>query len=156
MIAYLYQVQSALKARGVLRARLRPHPSDNPAWFTKFIDNEFYTLDTRPLANTLADSSLVVGPVSTVFLEAIQAGINYLVYEPGSLEVDTVGLERIPPFDRSDSRLTVCYTVSELEGALGALRPVDTSILRDYLGSGLDLNPVIRLIQDAPSPALSH
>lgn len=156
MIAYLYQVQSALKSRGILQARLRPHPSDNPDWFKKFIDNGFYTLDTRPLAQALADSSLVVGPVSTVFLEALQSGVNYLVYEPGTPEVDTVGLERIPPFDRSDPRLTVCYTVPELKDALAILRPVDTSILRDYLGSGLDLEPVIRLIQDPPRPALSH
>ena len=127
MILYLYEVQQVLLRFGVENVRCRLHPSINPKWISKFIDNKFYTLDYSSLENTIDNASLIIGATSTTFLECIQKGVNYIVYE----KKDTTSL--VPPFNGSDSRVPFANNTDELEELIRNKEIVDFSVLNDYM-----------------------
>ena len=78
---YIYEIGKVLKELGG-KAKLRMHPSENPDWYAKFIDTKFFVIDQDKLSASLANSTLVIGPVSTLFIDAINFGVSYIVYEP--------------------------------------------------------------------------
>lgn len=146
VILYLYQVQHVLQKLGVNHARVRPHPAINKDWVYGFLDKSFYTLDTDTFANSCAKSSLVIGATSTTFLEALMAGVNYIIYEP--LDSDQKGLlrsKRVPPFDGSGTSLEIANDMDQLEHLLksryqssprildGYIQPLDLTVIKSIL-----------------------
>jgi len=146
LILYLYSIKNALKKRGVRFVRFRPHPSENPNWYFKFIDPDFFKLDTMNLSDSLKHSSLVIGPTSTVFLESIYHGVNYLVYEPTIHDIDLVGYNPVPPFDGFNKKVPVANSEKELNHLLNDKSMVDPSIFDDYISTPFDISFINKLI----------
>ena len=147
LILYLSKIQSVLKSLGVNSVRLRPHPSMDAGWFYSFIDKAFFKEDTeRDINESLKKSSLVIGATSSVFLDALFAGVNYLIFEPAVNGTDLVNFPIVPPFDQSDKRAVVSQTEDELREALLNRLLVDPSILQDYIKPGFDLSFIKNLV----------
>ncbi len=70
IILYLYRIQKVLTAFGVRSVRLRPHPSENRNWYTKYFDPNFFKLNPYDLETSMKKATLVIGPSSTVFIES--------------------------------------------------------------------------------------
>lgn len=130
IVLYCYSVQSTLQKFGVKKARLRVHPSVNKEWIMKFVDKGFYTIDYLSLADSLRESSLVVGPTSTVWLESLMAGVNYMVYEP---LYDGTQRQLVPPFDGSDSLLKVAEDEEQLTELFHNMYQPDMEIVSKYV-----------------------
>jgi hypothetical protein len=145
-ILYLYLIEDALKRRGVHRARFRPHPSENGAWYQRYLDPQFYNLDTSPLGESLKEATLVVGPTSTVLLNALVSGVNYLVFEPLRNGLDLLGYPIVPPFDGSDACLPVAHDIDSFDELLRKRAQVDQRIAQDYLNDSFDLSAIKRII----------
>lgn len=146
LILYLYLIESTLKKIGVKRARFRPHPSESSQWYLKFIDNEFYEVDNKDLRRSLQESTIVIGPTSTVFLESLYEGVNYIGFEPSMNNVDLGNASLVPPFDGSDERLPVAKNEEELERIIKDKLKVDARIFNDYVKTPFDLSFVKTMI----------
>jgi hypothetical protein len=141
ILLYLWQIQSVLVQLGVSSVKFRPHPSMDIDWYYDFIDNDFFKQDLEKNINvSLKSSSLVIGPTSSVFLDALLAGVNYLVYEPVKNGKDIGNFPVVPPFDKSDPRVIVSQTMDQLKDALINNSLVDTSVILDYIEPNFDLN----------------
>lgn len=144
LIYYLGTLQQVLERIGVKSVRLRPHPSENIAWYKKWIDNRFYQMDVGPLSTALGRSSLVIGPTSTLFVESLVNGVNYVVFEP--LFLNGLGLDGnklVPPFDRSDGRVPVANSTEDLIEILASKKCADLSILEDYISEKFDTSQIL-------------
>jgi hypothetical protein len=140
LILYLYSVQNVLQRKGIKSVRFRPHPSENPNWYFRFIDPNFFILDTLKLSNSLIQSTLVIGPASTVFLESIFYGVNYIVYEPTINDLDLVGFKPALPFDGSNKKVPVAKNEIELNNLITDKIIVDPSIFNDYIQTPFDIS----------------
>ncbi|MFH1618675.1 MAG: hypothetical protein ABIG11_02105 [bacterium] len=147
-VLYLYSAQRALNKIGVRKARLRLHPSESARWYRRFLDDKFFAIDKEPLPASLARSSLVIGPTSTVFLESLLAGVNYLVYEPAVNGLDTVNYPLVPPFDGTERDVPVAQTEEALQTMLNARACVDSGALAGYIKTPFDLSIVAKLVSD--------
>ena len=145
-ILYLYSVQSILKAAGVRSARFRIHPCENSNWYMKFIDNEFFKLDKNNLSDSLKAASLVIGPTSTVLLEAVYYGVNYAVYEPCINDIDLVNFKLVPPFDGSDGRVPIAKSENELMALLMNRIKIDALFFKDYIKTPFDISCIKKYI----------
>ena len=145
-IIYLYSIEKVLKALGVKSVRLRVHQSENLEWYYKFIDKDFFIPDRDILETSLIKSTLVIGPTSTVFLEALYYGVNYLVYEPVTDGLDLSGYVPVSPFDGSDNRVPVAKNENELSLMLGSKKIVDSSVFYDYINTPFSLDFIKDLI----------
>ncbi|MGV8878718.1 MAG: hypothetical protein ACOH2A_06770 [Sphingobacteriaceae bacterium] len=133
-IVYLLSVQQTLKRLGVKKVLLRSHPSMNINWIMKFLDPDFFIPDMgNSLISSLNKSTLVIGPTSTVFLESIIHGVNYLIYEPQENGVDYTGVEVVPPFDGSDPEIAVAKNEADLYRLLKIHATYDADILSGYI-----------------------
>ena len=146
LIIYLEGIRNVLKAIGVKKVRLRVHPSENIDWYFKFIDRDFFVADNVLLRDSLKRSTLVIGPTSTVFLESIYYGVNYLVYEPASQNVDLSGFPLVPPFDGSDPKVPIAKNEAELLRMLKEKTLVDKTVFNDYVDTPFDPHEFIDLI----------
>ncbi len=146
LIVYLLSIQIALKKLNVTSVRLRPHPSENPEWYYQFIDKNFFIFDSDTLHVSLNKSSLVIGPSSTVFLESIYRGINYLVYEPVKENLDLMNYTLVPPFDGSDSRVPLARNEEELFYFLKNRIITDSTIFNDYIQTPFNMHFIKSLI----------
>ena len=147
LIVYLDQIKDTLRVLGAKGARLRVHPSEDIAWYLKFIDRDFFTADNEPLPDSLKKSSLVIGPTSTVFLEAIYYGVNYLIYEPTINGLDLTGYPPVPPFDGLDPKVPVAFNEADLKRLLTEKNLVDKTIFNDYIDTPFNIRGVIDLIK---------
>lgn len=134
LILYIFSVEKVLKSVGVKHARLRPHPINNKLWVDKFIDTDFYIMDTDSLSTSFKKATLAIGPTSSTFIEALRAGLTYLVYEP----VDNAGKTLIggllrPPFDGSDENLKVAFTEDQLKDMIEAGYSCNKTIMDKYI-----------------------
>jgi hypothetical protein len=145
IVLYLYEVQHVLERLNVKHARFRPHPSLNIDWVYGFLDTNFWSKDTQPLKESLNRASLVIGATSTVMLEAIMNGVNYLVFEPQEKGKDILRTNPIPPFDGKDEKLHVAFNENDLYYLLISKYQVNTTILDDYM-QPLDLSPIKKLL----------
>ena len=146
VVLYLYKVQKVLMRLGVKKARYRPHPSINKDWVVPFIDPSFYVLDTEPLSTSLNRSSLLIGSVSTVLLEALMHGVNYIAYDPKDENGHNMGgYKAVPPFDGSDEKLIMSNDETELEYMLKTNAITDYNLVHDYI-QGFDLSVIKELI----------
>jgi hypothetical protein len=139
-VYYLLMLESTLKDLGVKNVKLRVHPSENINWYYKFIDKNFFLIDNLKLDNSLKNSSLVIGPTSTVFLEALYYGVNYIVFEPLLNGLDLYCYEPIAPFDKSDFRVEIANSQSELKILLKNKYLVNKSILNDYFSTPFSMD----------------
>ena len=145
-ILYLGMVKKILKLNGINKARLRIHPSENPKWYIENIGCDFYELDSTNLSDSLLNSSLVIGPTSTVFLESIYNGVNYLVFEPTINDLDLINYHIVSPFDGSDKKIPVAKNENELDIILKEKVKVDSSCFSDYISTPFDLGFINKLI----------
>jgi hypothetical protein len=146
LLLYLFSIEKILIRFGVRSVRFRPHPSENANWYMKFINNDFYIIDKGNLPHSILNSTLIIGPTSTVFLESLYYGVNYLVYEPSLNNIDLINTLLVPPFDGSDSKIPVSKNEDELEYMLQNKIKVDPTCLKNYLTTPFDLSFVKNLI----------
>ncbi len=137
--SYLYTelVKNALKKAGVKSAILRLHPSESIAWYKRVIDTKFYSFDNLNLETSLNNSSIVIGPASTVILNTLLVGKNYIVFEPhGSKKgYDLFNYKIVPPFDGSDKNIITTFSESELYEVLKGNLHIDSEAFLDcYMG----------------------
>ncbi len=133
LITYLMSIQEVLLSYGVISARLRVHPSENFDWYKKHIDNTFFLQDNSTLENSLNRATLVIGPTSTIFLEALYQGVNYIVYEPIIDYIDMSGYKVVNPFDGSDERVPVAKNANDLSYILKSKIAVNPDVFYDYI-----------------------
>lgn len=148
LILYLFDVQYALKNIGVKKARLRLHPSESPLWYLSYIDTDFFTIDTLSLSESLSKSTLVIGPTSSLFFDAIYHGVNYLIYEPvydDGLDIlnDPVGY----PFDGGDTGIPVAKDVNELIGLLQSKKSVELQSIKEFIRPDFNIQEVMNILR---------
>jgi hypothetical protein len=147
MIYYLLTIEKVLKKNGVSHVRFRPHPHENTNWYLKFINKEFFIPDTRPLKKTLEDSTLVIGTLSTIVVEALYYGVNYILYDP----LDDNGRNvynhvSAPPFDGTDSYLAVANSMEELADLLRNRACTDIKFFDEYIKTPFDISFMKNLV----------
>ena len=154
----MYRLQGVLRSLGISRARLRPHPAESPLWYQEFIDNNFWSIDTEPLPESLQKSSLLIGPMSTVFIEAICNGVNYVIFEANDEYYNPAGylnLQPQCPFDGSDPRIPVARTETELVNIMNSRCAVEPSCLGDYIRPKFDPTVIAATVGRKPTSRLS-
>lgn len=114
IVLYLYKVQKVLSKMGVKQARFRPHPSISSDWVYGFLDQDFYKIDKDSLKKSLSKATVVIGATSTVFLQALTEGVNYIVFEPNENGENLIRSKLVPPFDGSDSFVQIANNENDL------------------------------------------
>jgi hypothetical protein len=146
VILYLYKVQHVLTKLGIKNARYRPHPSINKKWIIPFLDSNFYTLDNQPLTTSLKKASLVIGANSTIVLEALMHGVNYIAFDPKDENgVNMSGYKSVPPFDGSEEKLMLAQNEAELEKMIVDNVMTKYSLVHDFI-QDFDLSVLKELI----------
>jgi len=147
LLLYLYSVRKALAELGVKRARLRLHPSESAVWYRRFIDDDFYVIDRAPLDHSLSRASLVIGPTSTVFVESLIKGVNYLVYEPALAGRDVMNYPLVPPFDGTERGVPVANDERGLAVLLKTRTAVTPEALSGFIRAPFDTSKVCGLLR---------
>lgn len=141
---YLHMLEKVLKKLGIKKARYRIHPSLDKAWTHQFVDSGFYTVDDKPLTESLNKATLVIGSASSMLFDAIAHGVNYIMFEPQEEGRSLLGEKLIPPFDGADG-LLVAKDLDDLENMLrtkfqntfesvnGYIEPFNPSIIKNLL-----------------------
>lgn len=143
-LLYLFSLQKVLKKIGVYNVRLRIHPSERSEWYEQFIDTRFYEIDKLNLHDSINNSSLLIGPTSSVFLESIYYNTNYIVYEPSLMNNFHNFLA--PPFDKTDIRVPVAFNEEELIKIIKDKKKVDKSFLYEYINREFNIDFLKELI----------
>ena len=146
LLTYLYSIQKVLSSFGIKSVRFRPHPSENPKWYLKNLDSKFYFLDTQSIDTSINNSSMVIGPISTVFFDAIANNKNYIVYEPLVNNKSAKNFELVPPFDGSDTRIPVANSESQLISLIKNKKTVNKDVLVDYTGGSFNFEKINDII----------
>lgn len=143
-ILYMIMIQNSLKKIGVKQVRFRPHPSESIKWYLKYLDNGFFKPDNESLDSSLNNSSLVIGPTSTVFIESLIYKVNYIVFEPRlSNGYCFSNFPVAKPFDGESVKVPTAKTEDELVFNIINSVKIDTSILDDYLENSFDPKIII-------------
>jgi hypothetical protein len=143
---YLYMTQTVLQKLGLKKVRYRTHPTMNKEWVHAFLDQDFYVKDTQELEASLDRSSLVIGVNSTLLLEALIQGVNYILFDPKQAgDINLLGYKSVPPFDGSDDKLMIAEDEIELEKMIKANAQTDYSLVHDYI-QDFDLSVLKELI----------
>lgn len=143
-LQYLYSIQNVLESIGIKQVRLRLHPSENENWYKRFIDLNFFKFDNLDLMASLTSSSTVIGPISTVFIDAILNNRNYTVYEP-TIENKTIyGYSVQPPLDGIDDRVPVARSEVELIEILVNSRGICPTVVPEFGGIPFDKDVLFR------------
>ena len=141
-IQYLLSIKNCLMKIGISSVKLRLHPSENPRWYLKHLNDSFFKIDSTPLPELLRSSSLVIGPTSTVFLEALYYGVNYLVFEPIHSKNPLVN-----PFDGSNRKIPVAKNESDLFHFIKNKITVKHSVFSDYISPDYNFDQILEYIQ---------
>ena len=145
-ILYLFSIEKVLRSFGVNSVRIRIHPGENLQWYYQYINEDFFILDKLNLKKSIDDSTLLIGPTSTVFLESIYYGKNYLVYEPGVYNFDLYNHELVPPFDGSEKKVPIAKNENDLIQLIKDKTVIDSSILSDYIRTPFNLEIIKKII----------
>jgi hypothetical protein len=147
LILYLLQIQQELIKIGVKSVKFRPHPSENIKWYYNYIDQGFFKYDKqKSIKKSLKSKSLVIGPTSTVLIDALMNNVNYLAYEPKFNGLDLLNQKIVPPFDNSDSNLKVATSQNELSEFLLDIPIVNKNILKNYIDNKFEINFIRELL----------
>ena len=144
-IQHIYAVETALKSAGISHAVLRLHPSENPEWYAKFMDKNFYTLDTHPLGYSISHAKMVVGYISTVMLDTVLNEIPcfpFVIDKNGNCYADEI----VPPFCNKHEFPTA-NTVDELTGNIRSGRCVTKEHFDGYVNPSFDISKITQCIQ---------
>lgn len=147
IIMYLLSIEQTLRKIGVRSVILRPHPSENPDWYLKFIDSDFFIIDKNTLSSSLNSASLVIGPTSTIIIDAMAHGVNYLIYEPLINNKLITGFPIQPPLDDSDSRIPIARNEDQLLEFINLRKKIDLSVYTEFANPNFDVsffNDIIR------------
>jgi len=147
VILYLKMIETVLRKLKVKKVRLRPHPSEDIKWYHRFVNSNFFEADILGLDDSLNNASLVIGPTSSVFLESMYRGVNYVVFEPLLNGKDMTSQFPVPPFDQSDNRVPVANDETSLQRILEHKLTVDTMILQEYIHPSFDVRFMKDLIK---------
>ncbi|HTN20542.1 MAG TPA: hypothetical protein VL125_08710 [Pelobium sp.] len=131
---YVESVKQILLKLGVQSARLRLHPSENPSFYNENLTDDFYTIDSLDKTSSLNNSTLVVGPTSTMLLDALKHNVNYILYDP-VINSKTLDFEQqlVAPFDGS-SFINLSLTIEDFtENIFNPNSNVSEDILNEYL-----------------------
>ena len=91
---------------------------------------------------------MVIGPTSTVFLESLIYGVNYIVFEPRLENGNCLSnFPVIAPFNGEDTKVPSAKTEKELYYNLSNNVTVDTSILKDYVETSFNPNLILDKIE---------
>lgn len=145
-LLYLYELQDLLLSLDVSSVRLRLHPSEDEVWYKDNIDTKFFIIDKKDLKSSMEEASLVIGPKSTVFIEALYYGVNYVLYEPSIDGLDMNNLELTSPFYSDDSKIPYATNIMDLKYILENVIKVDSSVLGEYIKTPFDLTEVAKII----------
>lgn len=147
-ILYLMMIEKVLKKMNVASVKLRLHPSESSDWYYKHIDAVFFQLDNGTLSESLNNATLVIGPTSSTFVDALMSGVNYVVFEPGlSKNRDILNHFIGYPFDGSEEKVPVASSEQALENILSNKKGVDPSILPELVHSSFKLSEILELIK---------
>lgn len=148
-ILYLFYIQDCLTRLGVKKVRFRPHPSENSKWYTDNIDNDFFIIDNMDIKKSLNESSLVIGPTSTVLFEALLLGVNYVVFEPLNQYNKSFDGYNIPTLYNGDNpKVPVANNVLELLEILKSKKSVDISVLDELSNSKFKVDTIYEIIMN--------
>jgi len=139
-LLYLYKIEKVLKDLNVKNVRFRPHPSENPRWYLKYININFYRIDNESLVDSLKNSTLVIGPSSTVLLEAVYYGVNYIVFEPSENNKNIHNEEIVPPFEGSIEGVPVAKNEEELKTILKNEEIFDINLFNKFIKPKFDIS----------------
>lgn len=144
-IQHIYALETALRKTGIDHAVLRLHPSENPEWYAKFMDKDFYTLDTHPLSYSISHAKMVVGYISTVMLDTVLNDIPCYPYVFDK-ESNRYADEIVPPFcNRPD--FPTAYTVDELVKNLKTRHCVTKEHFDGYINPTFDVKIITQFIK---------
>ena len=153
LILYLLDIQSVLIKYGIRKVKLRVHPSESSEWYLKYIDTIFFEIDTELLYDSLNKSSLVLGPTSSMFFDAIYSGVNYLIYEP--LYDDGLDILNDPigsPFDGSDEGIPVAKDINDLCNLLSVKKSVNLSSIPKFIEPDFNLQEIVNIVTNKSIP----
>jgi len=145
-LLYLYMIEDVLKSIGISNVRLRLHQSDDICYYENNINTDFYKFDKNYLKKSLSESSLIIGPGSTVFLEALCYGVNYVIFEPS---IDGIGMNNYKlctPLIGDDPEIPVANSTNELKYILKLKISVNPNVLKKYMKTPFNLNAVKKII----------
>lgn len=117
-IAYMLELQRSLQSLGIERVRYRPHPVEESDWYSQYLDPEFFTLDNDSVEVSLNKSSLVLGPISTMMVDAVCRGVNYVIYEPVEEAKNILGATTMSPMLSRPADYPWAKSREELESTL--------------------------------------
>lgn len=137
-IVYLMSIQSALSKLDVKTVRLRPHPSETYNWYAKYIDNTFFLQDEDSLENSLNKTTLVIGPISTVFIDALARGVSYLIYEPECEGLDILGNKVSSPLHYNQTDIPIAKNPKQLEEMIINKIVAKPEVLKDFIDTGFN------------------
>jgi hypothetical protein len=128
--------------------RFRPHPSENPEWYLKNLDKQFYKLDTMQIDDSIEKASMLIGPISTVFFDAISRNKNYIVYEPLVDHKSVKNFDLVQPFDGTEKKIPTANSESELMSIISNKELVDVNVLKDYSGANFEFSEIQNIIEE--------
>lgn len=143
-IQYVYAVEKVLKNLNYKNATLRLHPSESPQWYKKFIDTDFFTIDDEPLKNSLSHAKMVIGPVSTVMLDAVFNDIPYYPYII-STDNNSYAGDMVPPFNDFGSFPT-SLSCDDLEDRIKKCDYVKKEHLNGYINPVFNIDKISNII----------
>lgn len=144
-IQYIYTVENVLKRLGYKKAILRPHPGEDPNWYKKRMDTSFFTIDTNSLEKTIGNAKFIVGPTTTVVLDAVYSNIPYYVFIIDSItNSDTAPV--VPPFTHIDET-PVSYTEEDLYNNIRNHNSATIKNFDGYVQQIFDISKITGCIQ---------
>jgi hypothetical protein len=147
-IVYLNLIEHELKKYGVQSVRLRLHPGEPTTAYERNINMEFYKLDCGPLTPSLNQSSLVIGPPSTVFLDSLCHGVNYIIFEPlNKLGKALDNMVPHRPADNSDPDIPVAQNSQDLGQLITAGSNIDhAKVINKYIKRPFDISFIADIV----------
>ena len=118
ILKYLVTIKMSLKELGINSVNLRLHPSEDIGWYKELLIDRFFNITNSCLDNDLNDASLIIGPTSTVFIDAISKRKPYIFFEPLDSEGNTIfGYPLVEPI-KNNSLIPLVHTKKDLKAIL--------------------------------------
>lgn len=148
-ITYLLKIKDVLTSLGVQQVRLRPHPSENADWYMSFFSDKFFTIDSDTLDLSLAKSSLVVGPISTVIIDSICNGVNYTLFEPVESGKNILGCVTASPLDTLGDGFPWAKSTEDLSRLIQHRLAISTNVAQNICKVPFDSSELRSIILDS-------
>jgi hypothetical protein len=110
---YIHEIVVLLKSLSI-DVVLRCHPSENILWYRDHLNREDIKYSSENLSTLLGNADLVIGPISTVILDSLNAGVPYLLHEPIINGKDIFGYELPYPLNGGVIEIPVSKNIDEL------------------------------------------